>query len=284
MLMNILSNTIEDYKRWKDRKLGLFTKNPDDLTVHITSPNEVSKHEKSRVISVLTNNNVVFFHIDNVRFTDKLSIKNMARQIGLGDYELDSQSDEDGLTEIKDTKNSKNISEYVPYSSKELNWHTDGYYIDQKNSVLSWLLFCKTPAESGGINKYLDHEIVYILFNERSKKIEDLMINDACCIPKNISTNRKAVFNPVFMFKNQKLHMKFSMREKNIIWNKNIIGAIDILKSIIKDSSNYHIIKKLESGSGVITNNVVHMRTAFTNSKNKNRLLYRLRSKKRVVD
>ena len=85
------------------------------------------------------------------------------------------------------------------------------------------------------------------------------------------------------MFKDEKLHMKFTMRERNITWNKNTTEAINILKSIIKESSDYHIINKLEPGNGVITNNIIHMRTAFTNSKNKNRLLYRLRSKQRVA-
>ena len=51
--MNILTNTTENYKRWKDKKLGTFTKNPDELTVHITSPNAISKPEKSMVISLL---------------------------------------------------------------------------------------------------------------------------------------------------------------------------------------------------------------------------------------
>ena len=282
--MNILTNTAEDYKRWKDNKLAAFTKNLDELTVQITSPNAISKPEKSMVISLLENHNIVFFHIDRVKQTDKSTIKNFASQIGLSNYELDSQSDEDGLTEIKDIKTTEKLSEYVPYTTKELNWHTDGYYTDQKNSVLSWLLFCKTSAESGGINKYLDHEIAYILFNNISKRLEDLMLDDACCIPENSITNRKEVFNPVFMFKNKKLHMKFSMRKKNIIWNNNSLKAIDVLKSIIKDSSQYHITKKLDAGMGVITNNVIHMRTAFTNSKNKNRLLYRLRSKKRVTE
>lgn len=282
--MNILTNTAEDYKRWKDNKLATFTKNLDELTVQITSPNAISKPEKSMVISLLENHNIVFFHIDRVKQTNKSTIKNFASQIGLSNYELDSQSDEDGLTEIKDIKTTEKLSEYVPYTTKELNWHTDGYYTDQKNSVLSWLLFCKTSAESGGINKYLDHEIAYILFNNKSKRLEDLMLNDTCCIPENSITNRKEVFNPVFMFKNKRLHMKFSMRKKNIIWNKNSLQAIDVLKSIIKDSSQYHITKKLDTGMGVITNNVIHMRTAFTNSRNKNRLLYRLRSKKRVTE
>jgi len=281
--MNILTNTKEDYKRWKDKKLESFTSNLDHLTVHISNPNSVSKPEKNKVISLIDSNSMAFFNIDNINYRDKLSIKKFAFQIGLSDYELDSQSDDDGLTEITEHEHNNKISEYIPYTTKELNWHTDGYYNTRDNSILSWLLFCNTPSKKGGVNTYLDHEISYILFNESSGKIKDLMLETACCIPENILTKRKEVHNPVYMFDNEKLHMKFSMRKKNIIWNDASLEAINILKSIINDSFEYHVTKKFTEGEGVITNNVIHKRTAFTNSENKNRLLYRLRSKRRVI-
>ena len=281
--MNILTNTKEDYKRWKDKKLESFTSNLDHLTVHISNPNSVSKPEKNKVISLIDSNSMAFFNIDNINYRDKLSIKKFAFQIGLSDYELDSQSDDDGLAEITEHEHNHKISEYIPYTTKELNWHTDGYYNTRDNSILSWLLFCNTPSKKGGVNTYLDHEISYILFNESSGKIKDLMLETACCIPENILTKRKEVHNPVYMFDNEKLHMKFSMRKKNIIWNDASLEAINILKSIINDSFEYHVTKKFTEGEGVITNNVIHKRTAFTNSENKNRLLYRLRSKRRVI-
>ena len=281
--MNILLNTKEDYKRWKDKKLESFTRNIDHLTVQVSNPNSVSKPEKNKVISLLRSNNLAFFNIDNISYKDKSSIKRFAFQIGLGDYEFDSRSDDDGLTEIKEHKHNDKISEYIPYTTKELNWHTDGYYNNKDNSILSWLLFCNTQSEKGGVNKYLDHEISYILFNDVSNKIKDLMLENTCCIPENLMTGRKDVLNPVYMFDDEKLHMKFSMRKKNIIWNDASLKAINILKSIIEDSSEYHITKKFTEGEGVITNNVIHKRTAFTNSENKNRLLYRLRSKRRVI-
>jgi hypothetical protein len=264
--MNILTNTKEDYKRWKDKKLESFTSNLDHLTVHISNPNSVSKPEKNKVISLIDSNSMAFFNIDNINYRDKLSIKKFAFQIGLSDYELDSQSDDDGLTEITEHEHNNKISEYIPYTTKELNWHTDGYYNTRDNSILSWLLFCDTPSKKGGVNTYLDHEISYILFNESSGKIKDLMLETACCIPENILTKRKEVHNPVYMFDNEKLHMKFSMRKKNIIWNDASLEAINILKSIINDSFEYHVTKKFAEGEGVITNNVIHKRTAFTNS------------------
>ena len=157
--MNILSNTKEDYKRWKDKKLESFTRNIDHLTVQVSNPNSISKPEKNNVISLLRSNNLAFFNIDNISYKDKSSIKRFAFQIGLGDYEFDSRSDDDGLTEIKEHKHNDKISEYIPYTAKELNWHTDGYYNTKDNSILSWLLFCNTQSEKGGVNKYLDHEI-----------------------------------------------------------------------------------------------------------------------------
>jgi len=280
--MNILTNTKKDYKRWEDKKLESFTQNISDLTVEIRNPNIVSKPEKSMVISILEQHNLVFFHINNNKYADKSCIKKLAHDLGLGDYEYDSKSDVDGLTEIKDHHDEQLSTEYIPYTNKELKWHTDGYYNDESNSILSWLLFCRSQAEKGGKNKYFDHEIAYILFNHESKHLGDLMKSDAYCIPKNSMSDRKEIYNPVFNFFSEKLHMKFSMREKNIIWNKDCLEAVAILKKIINDSSEFHIEKKFTEGEGVITNNVIHMRTSFTNSENKHRLLYRLRSKKKV--
>ena len=90
------------------QKLGTFTKNPDELTVHILHRMPLV-NPKNHGYKSPENHNIVFFHIDSVRQTSKTTIKNFASQIGLGNYELDSQSDEDGLTEIKDIKEIKII-------------------------------------------------------------------------------------------------------------------------------------------------------------------------------
>ena len=58
---------------------------------------------------------------------------------------------------------------------------------------------------------------------------------------------------------------------------------LENLKDIIEKTEKYHVYNKFTERQGVITNNVVHMRTSFTNSENNTRLLYRLRSKKRVI-
>ena len=280
--MNILANPSDNYRRWADGKLEGFTDKIDDLLVEINNPLSISTAEKSQIDQIIKSKNVVFFDVNKPIPDKKKQIKTYASIFGMGDYELDSKSDTDGLTEIKHNKKTQQDIEYIPYSDKQLNWHTDGYYNSQSNSILSWLLYCVCPSDDGGINKYMDHEIAYILYNKNYQNITKLMIPDSYIIPENKSNSRPEVKNPVFSFVNNRLNMKFSMREKNIIWNEKITDEINNLKNIIKSSHDYHLTYKLQAGQGVVTNNVIHMRTAFTNSKNKNRLLYRLRSKIRV--
>ena len=99
---------------------------------------------------------------------------------------------------------------------------------------------------------------------------------------KNDKTDRPDISGYVFRFLNEKLHMRFSMRERNIIWDDKLMASVQLLKEIITKNDNYHVKHKLEPNQGVISNNVIHMRTSFTNQENENRLLYRLRSKTRI--
>ena len=280
--MNILEIPRNDYKLWADKKLERFSNKIDDLIVEINNPSSLTKPEKTYMSNIINQHNIVFFQIDKEATDLKAAIKIMRSQIGLGNYEIDSKSDDDGLTEIKIHSKHQSNAEYIPYTNKKLNWHTDGYYNNNENLILSWILFCRTQSESGGMNKYMDHEIAYILFNEAYNNISDLMLHNTYTIPENTHTQRKAVDSPIFSFINGKLHMKFTMREKNILWNDKSQKAASNLKNIVNNSDEYHITHKFTEGQGVITNNVIHMRTPFTNLEKKNRLLYRLRSKKRM--
>jgi len=283
VFMDILTTADIEYNRWVNDKLGSYTNNIDNLMIEIKNPLKLSKSEKEKCFKVLESQNMVFFNIEKPQKNIGFSLKELACQFGMGDYELDSQSDEVGLTKIQ-VETKKHHGEYIPYTNKPLNWHTDGYYNKTKNSILSWLLYCESSSDSGGINKFMDHEIAYILYNQKYQNIHELMKEDVYIIPENKMNSRLEVKGYIFKFINQKLHMRFSMREKNIIWRKNIIDSINNLKKIIKESTKFHISYKLLPGQGVLTNNIIHMRTTFTNTKNKNRLLYRLRSKKRICN
>ena len=282
--MNILTTTKDAYKQWAEEKLESFTPKIDDLMVEIMNPLSLTKSEKSRIKTLIKNYNMAFYNISGKSRDIRKSLLFLSQEIGLGDYELDSKSDENGLTPIKVSSEEKIGDEYIPYTNKSLNWHTDGYYNDNNKPIFSWLLHCESPSDEGGENKYMDHEIAYILFNQKYENLYTLMKDTTYTIPENKKNKRPNIVGYVFSFDNKynKLHMKFTMRENNIFWDSESLSAINNLKSLINNSVDYHLKHKLTKGQGVITNNVIHMRSSFTISKNKNRLLYRLRSKKRI--
>ena len=137
------------------------------------------------------------------------------------------------------------------------------------------------PAEDGGINRFLDHEILYIFFNKENERIRELMDDKAYCIPKNDNIGREDEFGYIFNFIRDKLHMRFTMRLKNIIWKDGIEDLVESLKANIKKLKKYQIEYKLQRGQGVFTNNVLHMRTAFFEGSEK-RVLLRMRASDRI--
>ena len=280
--MNILDVKSDDYRRWRDRKLAGFTSDMDKLMLEIKNPYKLTDSEIKISSAIINQSNLLFFELKEDNGDIKSSLMKLAEQFGMGNFEILESSEKSGLTKIEVSTESRVKSEYVPYTNKSLNWHTDGYYNEANDPILSWLLFCQSNSSSGGENKFMDHEIAYILFNDRSDDIKELTDDNAFIIPENIQNGRKAVSSYVFRFLDEKLHMRFSMREKNIIWRDDIRASVELLKSIIRENESYQIKYRLEPNQGVFSNNIIHMRTSFTNTTNKNRLLYRLRSKKRI--
>ena len=280
--MNILNVKSDDYRRWRDRKLACFTSDMSKLMVEIKNPLKLTSSEIKLSAKIINQSNLLFFELGHYKGDIRSSLVILAKQFGMGQFEILESSEKSGLTKIEVSSLSKAKSEYIPYTNKSLNWHTDGYYNEVNDPILSWLLFCKSNSSNGGDNKFMDHEIAYILFNDHSADIGDLMDSKAFTIPENTQNGRKAVSSYVFRLLDNKLHMKFSMREKNIIWRNKIKSSVELLKTIIKENEYYQIKYKLKPNQGVISNNVIHMRSSFTNTSNKNRLLYRLRSKRRI--
>ena len=111
--MNILTTTKDTYNQWVEEKLESFTPKIDDLMVEITNPLNLTKSEKSRIKTLIKNYNMAFYNISRkFRDTGK-SLLSLSQEIGLGDYELDSKSDENGLTPIKASSKEKIEDEYI---------------------------------------------------------------------------------------------------------------------------------------------------------------------------
>jgi hypothetical protein len=144
------------------------------------------------------------------------------------------------------------------------------------------------PAASGGSNALLDHEIAYILLRDRSPEaIRALMRPDCMGIPAlrvDGVEQRPTRFGPVFSVRpDGRLHMRYTARGRNILWRDDpeTAAAVTALKEVLTTPSPWHLEARLEAGWGLISNNVLHTRSAFTDGATP-RLLYRARYYDRI--
>ncbi|MDH3280359.1 MAG: TauD/TfdA family dioxygenase, partial [Gammaproteobacteria bacterium] len=156
-------------------------------------------------------------------------------------------------------------------------------------TIQSFILHCVRPATHGGENAFLDPEIVYLLLRDADPDhILVLMQPDVMTIPPNAMEYgglRPAQSGPVFSIDpvNGALRMRFTARSRSIVWkdDSRVERARQALNGILHETQ--HVIRyRLAAGQGVVTNNVLHSRTAFRDTPPRTRLLYRARYYDRV--
>jgi hypothetical protein len=78
--------------------------------------------------------------------------------------------------------------------------------------------------------------------------------------------------------------MRYTDRSRSIEWldEPMLREAVARLKQLLQTPSPWHFKGKLEAGQGLICNNVLHTRSAFTDGKHA-RLLYRARYYERIA-
>jgi hypothetical protein len=281
----ILENQTE-YQKWRTHKLSLYPINLNKLSVSFNNKN-IDNDKINKLKDIVKKYNFAIYD-----FTSKLNdnhLQNFCTKLDLINFVSNLLADSKGISTITDQVNTKSkLSgiEYIPYTNKQLNWHTDGYYYPINTSVKSFLLHCMLPAKSGGENILLDHEIIYIYLRDHNPDfIEILMQNNIMEIPKNKNKkNSQSIIGPVFYTDEDGfLNMRFTSRQQNIIWQKNdMIKQIkDFIYSFIMEDNKYKFNVLLKENQGYVANNILHKREEYTDGKNK-RLLKRLRFSKRI--
>ena len=137
----------------------------------------------------------------------------------------------------------------------------------------------------------LDHEIAYIHMRDTNPElIEAMMESDVMIIPANIVDEkeiRPECTGPVFsILPDGNLHMRYTARTRSIEWKDNIItlAAVKCLEEFLDSPSPYIYRATLQSGQGLISNNVLHDRSGFEDADDSKRLLYRLRYYQRMAN
>ncbi|MEZ5453890.1 MAG: TauD/TfdA family dioxygenase [Thiothrix sp.] len=285
-------NDLETYQQWREKKLSAYPLSTESLLTPITTPESPSAAELERIQTTCRQHNMALYHFKQGDLRSKRSVHRLGASAGL--YRLDNNlcADEDSLTSLHVTTHAGQ-HDYIPYTDKKLSWHTDGYYNLPEEQIHGMVLHCAQPAITGGESWLMDHDIAYILLRDTNPEwIAALTHPQAFTIPANILNGevvRPEQSGPVFSITPAgNLHMRYSARQRNVIWRDDTATkeAEEFLLNLWQQDSPYKIRYTLRAGEGLICNNVLHCRTAFTDSDEpeQKRLLYRGRYYDRVAN
>lgn len=272
------------YQRWRDQKLKDYPSSLGELLVEIDDPRRLSDSEHKALLERCRKTNMALYLGTTGTDTDPEIPLAMARAFGLRNINKNWLADDTGLTSLTVREDGVR-SGYIPYTNRAINWHTDGYYNSANRQIHALNLHVTQQAASGGENALMDHEIAYILLREKNPEyIRVLMGPRAMTIPARIdeggSVARPEEPGPVFVIMpSGDLHMRYTVRVNNVIWADDPVSreALAYLEQLLDSDSPYIYRGRLESGMGLVSNNVLHDRAAFTDDATHKRHYYRAR-------
>lgn len=273
------------YEKWREQKLNGYPEKIEDLLTEIRDPANLTKREIDSIRITVGLANFAFYQ--SSRTMDKAGLVCFAAQLGLNQIVANPAADDHGISTLRVHATDQN-PRYIPYGNQPLNWHTDGYYNPDSAMIRAFILHCTSPADKGGENRILDHEIVYILLRDENPQfIRALMHPEAMRIPANVSEKeviRKDTVGPVFSLGGRgHLNMRYTARTRSIQWkNEPVLDLARQRIAALLEKSDFIISHTLQADQGLICNNVLHARTGFTDSTNQTRLIYRARYNDRV--
>ena len=269
--------------RWCDARREAHAAG-DGRWIEIGDPYRPSAAERDAIAGHCTRFNLALYRFARGG-SDPDALSAFAGAMGLERRDPTLGADRRGVATVRVARNSHE-PEMIPFTSRALNWHTDGYYNAPGQSVRGVVMHCATPAASGGENTLLDPDLVFAAMQEQDPVlIEALAHPGAMTIPAYEAGGtvvRPARHGPVFRFLDDPpgLHMRYTMRTRSIRWRStpDTARAVAALEATVASLAAHHVHVRFEAGEGVICNNVLHRRSAFVDGEDSQRTLLRIRS------
>lgn len=117
---------VKGYAEWRAQKLDAYPQTLDDLVVRIHDPARLTEAERSALVQACRRANLAIYTSARSDL-DKADLRAFGQQLGLNRLDTNLYADEDGITalQVSDVDRKR---DYIPYTNRRLNWHTDGYY------------------------------------------------------------------------------------------------------------------------------------------------------------
>jgi len=275
------------YREWRELRLRTYPRSVEDILVPIDGLLDISDEQVELLKAACRRANMVIYQCRDP-YVDRAAVVAFASRFGLRRLDHHLCANADGVSELKVAHEGIRTG-YVPYSDRSLSWHTDGYYNEKNRQINAVVLHCVQAASRGGENALLDPEMVYIKLRDEDPRFIAAFEHPECMtIPANTGADgdiRAAVSGPVFSYDSHgEIHMRYSARKKNIQWRSDAVttAAREFLSEMLDHGNGLVFHHRLQPGEGLLSNNVLHNRTSFSDGQDKQRMLYRARFFERI--
>ncbi len=266
------------YRRWRAQKLERARRYLAQPFVEIQDPAHLTQAELSALRERVEAMNFALYRTPAADEFPHRLLKRLCRQVGLARLATNPFSAASGISEIRADgggnagAGAAGRENYIPYTHRALNWHTDGYYNPPGKRINAFAMHTTRAAPTGGENQLLDHEILYLLLRDKDPALAGcLFANDVLSIPPGTApggTKRPAQTGPVFGFTaDGRLQMRLTLRRRHAHWKPTdtVRAAHTELTTLLADPATPFILtQRLRAGEGIISNNIPHSRTPFT--------------------
>ncbi len=286
------------YAAWREAKLAGHPTRVADLRVPVADLANPDVAERAQIADLCRRAGMAIHVTASTRRDDaqagetsRHALKQFARAFELGLLEDHRSAESDGIVAIEVSEDGGKRG-FVPYSTRALNWHTDGYYNQPQEPIRAMILHCVRPAAEGGENALLDPEIAYIRLRDTNPDLIAAMMHpEAMTIPESVEDDgrtRPTSTGPVFLFDETgtRLTMRYTARTRSIHWrdDADTKAAVALLHHLLVEEQEPLILRaRLEAGEGIVCNNVLHTRTTFVDDPTAGRLLLRARYHERIA-
>jgi alpha-ketoglutarate-dependent taurine dioxygenase len=282
-------NDTASYLQWRGHKLANAPKSLEELIVEVRDPRTLTPNEHAALAEHIRHCNMAIY-ASPMHEADTDIPRLLGAQFGLIRLDANWLAGEDGISEIRVFDNGTR-QHYIPYTDRPIKWHSDGYYNPPEREIRAMVLHCVRNASHGGENQLMDHEMAYLLLrDENPQHIRALMQPDAMTIPERVDETdgvRPAQSGPVFSLDaHGNLHMRYTARTRSIEWKQDAAtkAAVAALERLLATDTPHIFKGRLEPGMGLLCNNVLHDRSAFSDDPtHPPRLLYRARYLDRIT-
>ncbi|MCB1738048.1 MAG: taurine catabolism dioxygenase TauD, partial [Gammaproteobacteria bacterium] len=101
----------------------------DELVVEVSDPTSLSLAERNALTRAVARTNMAIYAGPATPEAGSEVPRQLGAQFGLHRLDPNLGADEDAMTALRVIEGAgPGSGDYVPYTDKALNWHTDGYY------------------------------------------------------------------------------------------------------------------------------------------------------------